>query len=104
MNKYDGHTPGPWTISGPVGYEMEYEISSGPLVVGYLVNGSNEADARLIADAPTLLAQRDEAVALLREVRSRIGDGTYTDKRSQLAEPINTFLSRLDKELGDASD
>ena len=52
-DKYEGHTPGPW--------EAPHEILvSGLNHIGPLSNGQeevNEVDAKLIADAPLLLAE-----------------------------------------------
>tara|TARA_R100001163_G_C4948844_1_gene117488 strand:+ start:24 stop:347 length:324 start_codon:yes stop_codon:yes gene_type:complete len=53
IDKYEGHTPGPW--------EAPHEILvSGLNHIGPLSNGQeevNEVDAQLIADAPLLLAE-----------------------------------------------
>ena len=62
-DKYEGHTPGPW--------EAPHEILvSGLNHIGPLSNGQeevNEVDAKLIADAPLLLAEVKRLRLLLLE-------------------------------------
>ena len=68
-DKYEGHTEGPW--------EAPHEILvSGLNHIGPLSNGQeevNEVDAKLIADAPLLLAEvkrlREEKTFLLEYIR-----------------------------------
>lgn len=70
MSKYDGHTPGPWAIMRS--RHTPKVVSEGNDVIAHMHAvsvGGLSANARLIADAPTLLAQRDEAVALLKWAR-----------------------------------
>ena len=63
------HTPGPWNYSGPCEITGRYSIfHNGPLA--YCADttakpGDGEANARLIAAAPDLLAVLQEAVKVL---------------------------------------
>lgn len=57
MSKYDGHTPGPWRI-GNAGQAVFGPPNGKPSPLT-IVPSCSRADARLIADTPTLLAQRD---------------------------------------------
>ena len=70
-DKYEGHTPGPW--------EAPHEILvSGLNHIGPLSNGQeevNEVDAKLIADAPLLLAE----VKRLREQQKKISEIAETN-------------------------
>ena len=61
-SKYEGHTPGPWEAS-PIEGSFRHRVSTTngqiPLVESYTGWGhdSDHANARLIADAPTLLEE-----------------------------------------------
>lgn len=60
------HTPGPWTASGPSELNGRFSVyHNGPLIYC-----DNEADARLIAAAPDLLAALESALPAL----IRLGD------------------------------
>ena len=72
MNKYEGHTPGPWrvgdagaTVFGPPNGKPSPTIIAS--VSRSMATKRKHADARLIADAPMLLAQRDALAAALDE-------------------------------------
>jgi len=71
------HTPGPWLVTrewsdDPVEYQVEV-FSVGPadgsleISISGSYLGRDEADARLIAQAPTLLADLTDAAAQLRK-------------------------------------
>lgn len=69
-DKYAGHTPGPWNADYNApghGWGKLIQGANGAAVAAAveLADGSGPANARLIADAPTLLAQRDALVAAL---------------------------------------
>lgn len=112
-SKYAGHTPGPWEISwfvcrmdaqdvahaksngneaAVVGDEMwRLPKSIGPLRVEhdywakYHLGLTEESDARLIADAPLLLAQRDALLAACEAVVSEAVEAEY-DEAPSIAE------------------
>lgn len=65
------HTPGPWgvTITGPG--LLGIEGDDGALVAG--VHGGNDANARLIAAAPDLLAALEAATYALQGVQEFLG-------------------------------
>lgn len=52
------HTPGPWDLISATGYAGNYEITAA-------VDREHEANGRLIAAAPDLLAALREAVELI---------------------------------------
>ena len=60
VNKYEGHTPAPWVIEEG---DMEYGETDTIIAVAppneldVVANGVMRQDARLIADAPLLLAE-----------------------------------------------
>jgi hypothetical protein len=72
-DKYEGHTPAPWTWRGET-IDGDGEVNH---TVCYMehphVNGEmNEADAQLIADAPLLLAEVKRLDAIVRDIESLI--------------------------------
>jgi hypothetical protein len=77
MSKYEGHTPGPWQVSH-VGGTWRHSVHSDSKSIGETANTTaeghdeDEANARLMADAPKLLAERDR----LREVLAKMPDCT----------------------------
>ena len=92
-SKYEGHTPGPWvTYDEETGEHRDGELAvaashedkggDGPQIAfcNPLSNYPEcQANARLIAAAPTLLGQRDRAVALLRAVLCSEFSGEWCD-------------------------
>ena len=48
------HTPGPWAISKPIGGNVY--IEKGNRLIGHIYRDNREANARLIAAVPDLLA------------------------------------------------
>lgn len=103
MNKYEGHTPGPWTWQSDEGFESNYAwelkgLTGGdgsPLIElrdiypGYpecgqdLVLEMSPPNARLIADAPELLRQRDallEACKSIASLGGNLNDDRLTDR------------------------
>jgi len=82
-SKYEGHTPGPWTLDDYDPYEIEDGSghTSDACDVGWAneekenwgdeFDGDPKRNAFLMCDAPTLLAacrERDEEIARLREL------------------------------------
>ena len=77
-DKYEGHTPAPWTWRGET-IDGDGEVNH---TVCYMehphVNGEmNEADAQLIADAPLLLAE----VKRLRERNDKLNEQLTETRR-----------------------
>ena len=80
------HTPGPWQIhranSSRRGYDVE--TANGRRLVAF--NLSNEANARLIAAAPELLAALTDLIALAEEgLRNRESDANDGVRGAQAA-------------------
>ena len=83
------HTPGPWTVNGNIGRKSELGImaDAAPCIIATMGNQKEwpaeaEANARLIAAAPDLLAALQEAreaigVALDMAQRHNPDTGTY---------------------------
>lgn len=69
-----GHTPGPWTISPVRTVDGEYMVVGGPgKEFGLIAAVTEEADARLIAAAPEMLAALSGVVRILQAVRLSAG-------------------------------
>jgi hypothetical protein len=71
--KYEGHTPGPWGVFQLAEDKEAYGLSAGKWIVTANEDDTEICgvvdklpDARLLADAPALLAQRDALLALLK--------------------------------------
>ena len=106
MSKYDGHTPGPWKLIwwGNEEYPYPLSVHSGDDTLWIARDGtvSSHANARLIADAPTLLAQRDEAVALLKKHFGWEGEQFLgREGLRRLHEDTEAFLARIDEEASE---
>lgn len=106
-NAFTGHTEGTWTISGPYINAID---ANGQLIrmdsiakvfpyEGGVLNAETRANLRLIAAAPTLLAERDELKAALEWcIHQFEGDsGTGASHWEQYAEYVaaKALLSRL---------
>lgn len=99
--KYAGHTPGPWEYTrniitkrpvGIYGFEdgdPDIELCPHAVIVPEWPREEQEANARLIADAPKLLAERDELQARVKELEGLIlsisGDGCPPIKKHEKA-------------------
>lgn len=104
MSKYEGHTKGPWRaynghISGPLDVVLAH-TALGLIMVGgkdeYRISQSEEeANARLIADAPTLLAERDQ----LREALAWYADELNYEPTIKSAY-IDATLSAVEHDCG----
>ena len=78
-DKYEGHTPAPWSFKGPQGLDIE----NGTHAVVSLYDDprlriGGEADMQLIADAPRLLEEVKRLQYCLRYVGARL----YMDKNN----------------------
>jgi hypothetical protein len=74
-------TSGPWNWTGPYetgGYKINFSVSMGGV---YVEPGENtEANARLIASSPDLLAACKLALPFLEEYRERVIKGEITGR------------------------
>jgi hypothetical protein len=74
------HTPAPWRMRELTHKDYSYLIDAGPEIGSYLIatinrgNGPDEANARLIAEAPTLLK---EAAAFVADFEAYINSDDY---------------------------
>ena len=65
LSQFDGHTPGPWKYTEKVGHPHRFVIGTNEpigspgdkFVVAYVVGMDSDANGRLIAAAPELLAE-----------------------------------------------
>ena len=109
-DKYEGHTPSPWTVRGS-GFQTESVIATTNLSAlintdtkmkvaavnlgGYERRREHDMNVKLIADAPLLLAE----VRRLREKLRRIGDLSYKEVES--AEEGNEVLLEIDEVISE---
>ena len=90
-----GHTPGPWEMSAPMGRDHLYGAEPWFWVSGRhtlhiqvaaysdgFVRGANEANARLIAAAPTLLEQAEHNKRTRDAVDRLLSEAGYQDDSS----------------------
>lgn len=112
MSKYDGHTQGPWEIKechevterivsiGKCSFDVRARFDVIADRVRTIGGGYDElfANANLMADAPKLLAERDEAVALLKKAHKEINElAAYGGSTSMEDAPeIKAFLTRIE--------
>ena len=84
------HTPGPWSVSklATPDYAPEFAIHAGDDDLARTMNGDSEANARLIAAAPDLLAalQRILSVRCFRNDLSAEHHAALNDCRAAIAE------------------
>lgn len=105
MTKHEGFTPGPWTnipdswppnIVAKRAFIAECLISTTQDARGLkrTNNEEVEANARLIADAPALLAERDRAIDLLkRALRNLPGVNEFPNPDKTLIAEIRAALA-----------
>jgi hypothetical protein len=107
MSKYDGHTPGPLRavekLSGSENHRGYTVVRGDGTIIANVMPIDEDGVlgkpyAHLFADAPTILAQRDEAVALLRRLRMT-GATAMVDVFTK--DDIDAFLARIDKEASE---
>ena len=112
MSEFEGHTPGPWfVISGHILAGSENQLDDGEALaiadidmdmrIDFDTVGA--ANARLIAAAPTLLAERDEARAqrdALAEALQEIDASTPTQAFVEAARNDPAMRARPDFLLG----
>jgi hypothetical protein len=88
------HTPTPWTISrlATPDYAPEFGIFSGDSAhsLARVIGENSEADARLIAAAPDLLAALEECVTRLAALDYRIRSLTDADTDYELGEVMRS--------------
>lgn len=95
--KYEGHTPGPWRLGAamPMSGDPRIVDRDGRMVARLNRHPLMEANARLIADAPTLRAQRDEAVAALNKIA---GWHNMSDAAGQMRYLANEALANIERQ------
>jgi len=71
-DKYEGHTPAPWEFTD---FDPLHLWGESPIISGGEGYSQNEADWKLIADAPLLLAE----VKRLRMIVARLEDARIED-------------------------
>ena len=75
--KYLGYTKGPWEI-GLVDHQHDISLCRNHMLLLpgndaiYITGTNQEANARLVADAPTLLAERDRLTARVKELEEAL--------------------------------
>lgn len=105
MNKAYKHTPGPWTLYGPIGTghlrgeepwfwigadtTLHLRVQACP---DGFIHGENEANARLIAEAPALLQCVEELLAVVHD----------RERDDATAAAVNTAESLIARVRGDA--
>jgi len=71
-HKYTGHAPGPWEVSNLSGGRRIFDARGCEVAYVWRPDGPSPfhvgPNAYLIADAPTLLRQRDELLAALKDL------------------------------------
>ena len=81
-DKYTGHTEGPWVATQikRSEYSDEYIIESGDgmLMTGFVGLGNDGVNAKLMADAPLLLAEVKRLKAKLFEAELWVNNDSYT--------------------------
>ena len=89
------HTPGPWTYSKGQGlYEQRYVIDSEPgraLAVCAGFEPRNEANARLIAAAPELLALMQDVLPILESMDHQREEG---DEPMPLIDQVRATIAK----------
>ena len=66
LDKYEGHTTGPWVVNNPDDYEKSLIFSVGELKF------VSSANTQLIADAPLLLAEVKRLTAMFEETNHHL--------------------------------
>ena len=93
------HTPGPWATSAP-GLPLQVECSEGFLVAQCNVNGSIrkgsllelEANARLIAAAPTMVSELEKLHRFLGRILETEPDGDVVNQSAELYKSVESTL------------
>ena len=100
------HTPGPWTVK-PIpndvfGEPVEFHVIAGDMYVALCCDlgpqGQGYANARLIASAPELEAQRDELLAVCKMVAADLEcyaeDPEY---ETRIGDPLRAAIARAER-------
>ena len=90
-NKYEGHTPAPWTLSEEYAYELF--VYAGDVRLAKIDgNMMNEANAQLMADAPLLLAEvkrlRDELKFVVEMLEGKPSNMEWYECRNLILEQV----------------
>ncbi len=73
-DKYEGHTPGPWTVNEEVGVAIKHGEGAHDYV-----DMENKANAQLMADAPDLLAEIKRLTTMLNIAENNIPRSIHWD-------------------------
>ena len=107
-NKYEGHTPAPWTIDvHKVGKDISAIViesnmtthSNCVLAEVEVENKYAETDAQLIADAPLLLAEVKRCHKIVKECRSILNYVRKIGTMDKMKNVSGFFLSIMEKVL-----
>ena len=105
MSKYEGHTPGPWTTLGTSRHIFR---ESNGFAIGTTITypetpeskKADEANAKLIADAPLLAEQNAKMLAFIKFARDMSAkDSAIQDEALTLLEWINMDAGNLIAEI-----
>ena len=111
MNEYEGHTPGPWHYDAIDDQNQWVLDDAGRYLAELVVKDSEarcvsptdaEANGRLMADAPMLLAQRDALAAALRWIEAKADNAKdnprATDALFDIRDEARAALAKLEVE------
>lgn len=80
------HTPGPWKLRGN-GWEQAIAVGSGKTIIGLSLRGTDDktaqANAALIAAAPTTAAERDRLRVSLRKTGEALATSEWNETKLQ---------------------
>ena len=83
------HTPGPWTFNGDHVVAGTHTVVADPFASDALFGGEGEANARLIAAAPELLAALETAVDAIWLTGDR-----FTDHKAAVTDTARAAIAR----------
>jgi len=89
------HTPGPWTFNGDHVVAGTHTVLADPFASDALFGGEGEANARLIAAAPDLLAALVKLVAFAAQYTGdgcNEAEGAVLDTAHANAEPLDNMV------------
>lgn len=94
LSKYEGHTPANWAIECCEAEERFYVVAGAWPTGSTVCTAQREPDARLIADAPLLLAEVERQQAEIAALR--VNDARYKHLR---ANPAYSSPAQFDAEV-----